>query len=154
MAKDAAAPDEGGVKKKGKGKLVGIVVAVVVVAGIGAKFTLPSGGKAGAAVDPTPTPGQVVDLGTITINLADPTPHYAEVGLALEVSPTASADKLTTQMPLLQDAAVSQLSALTEAQVLAPGGQDAIRAALTTRAQQLFGKAIVDKVLLTELVVQ
>lgn len=154
MAKQTAA-EEGGEKKKGKGKLIGIVAAVAVVAVVGAKFTLLSGGKSTAAPDPVPTIGQVIDLGNVTINLAsDPNPHYANIGLALEVSASANADTLTTEMPLLENAAVEELSGMTEAQMLAPGGQTTIRDELTTAAQKLFGKTIVQAVLLTQLVVQ
>jgi flagellar basal body-associated protein FliL len=153
-----AATEEGGEQKgeqKGKGKMIGIIAAVAVVAVIGAKFTVLSGGKSKVTPDPVPTLGQVIDLGNVTINLAsDPSPHYAEVGLALEVSLKANADTLTADMPLLENAAVEQLSGMTETQVLAPGGQTLIRSELTTAAQAIFGKTIVQQVLLTELVVQ
>ena len=54
MAKETAVAQEGEVKKKGKGKLIGIVLAVVL-AGVGAKFTvLSAGGKAAMAADSWP----------------------------------------------------------------------------------------------------
>ena len=54
MAKDIAAAQEGEVKKKGKGKLVAIVAAAMLVGGVGAKFTVLSGGKPGQPSRPLP----------------------------------------------------------------------------------------------------
>jgi flagellar basal body-associated protein FliL len=155
MAKDRAAAQEGDVKKKGKGKII-IILVVVLVAGIGAKFTVLSGGKAGKATpapDPTPTPGVVIDLGTMTINLADPG-RYALVGLAVELGKTGTAEKFTPEMPLLKDATVRKLGGWTAAKLLTAAGQEDVRTQLTAQAQLLFGKDSVDKVLLTELIVQ
>ncbi|HEY4937760.1 MAG TPA: flagellar basal body-associated FliL family protein [Actinomycetota bacterium] len=156
MAKDKAAAQEGDVKKKGKGKIV-IILVVVLVAGIGAKFTVLSGGKASGkatpAPAPTPTPGVVIDLGTMTINLADPG-RYALVGLAVELGPTGTAEKFTPEMPLLKDATVRKLAGWTAAKLLTAAGQEDVRTQLTDQAQLLFGKDSVVKVLLTELIVQ
>jgi flagellar basal body-associated protein FliL len=158
MAKDKAAAQEGDgteVKKKGKGKII-IILAVVLVAGVGAKFTVLSGGKAGKASpapSPTPTPGVVIDLGTMTINLADPG-RYALVGLAVELGPTGTAEKYTPEMPLLKDATVRKLGGWTAARLLSATGQEDVRTQLTDQAQLLFGKDSIAKVLLTELIVQ
>jgi flagellar basal body-associated protein FliL len=155
MAKDKAAAQEGDVEKKGKGKIV-IILVVVLVAGIGAKFTVLSGGKSGKATPtptPTPTPGIVIDLGTMTINLADPG-RYALVGLAVELGKTGTAEKFTPEMPLLKDATVRKLAGWTAAKLLSTTGQEDVRTQLTDQAQQLFGKDSVVKVLLTELIVQ
>jgi len=159
MAKDKAAAQEGDgteVKKKGKGKII-IILVVVLVAGIGAKFTVLSGGKASGkatpAPDPTPTPGVVIDLGTMTINLADPG-RYALVGLAVELGKTAKADTITAQMPLLKDASVRKLSGMSATTLLSQAGQDQVRAELTDQAQQIFGKDKIVRVLLTEVLVQ
>ena len=156
MSKDKAAAQEGDgteVKKKGKGKII-IILAVVLVAGVGAKFTVLSGGKSGkAAPAPSPTPGVVIDLGTMTINLADPG-RYALVGLAVELGPTGTAEKYTPQMPLLKDATVRKLAGWTAAKLLSTTGQEDVRTQLTDQAQLLFGKDSIAKVLLTELIVQ
>ena len=155
MAKEIAA-QEGEVQKKGKGKLIGIVLAVVLVAGVAAKFTVLSGGKAGKATAtpaPAPTPGPVIDLGDLTINLAEPS-RYALVGLAVELGKTAKADTITAQMPLLKDASVRKLSGMSATTLLSQAGQDQVRAELTDQAQQIFGKDKIVRVLLTEVVVQ
>jgi flagellar basal body-associated protein FliL len=159
MTKDNASAQEGEVKKKGKGKLIGIILAALLVAGVGAKFTVLSGGKAGKAgtatpaPTPTPTPGDVIDLGNLTINLADPS-RYALVGLAVELGKTAKPEKVTTELPLLKDASVRKLNGLTAAKLLSQTGQDEVRAQLTAEAQQIFGKDVIVRVLLTELIVQ
>ena len=149
MAKEA----EGG-KKKGKSKLI-VIIAVVAVAGVGAKFFLLSGGKARAATPPPPPqPGEVIDVGDMTINLADPAPHYAAVGLAVELTATGKAEEVTKRMPVLKDAALRKLSAFTAAALLAPGGQDQVRSELTAQAQEIFGKDAIMHVLLTQVLVQ
>ncbi|HKN49164.1 MAG TPA: flagellar basal body-associated FliL family protein [Actinomycetota bacterium] len=158
MAMDIAAAQEGATKKKGKGKLVAIVVVAMLIGGVGAKFTvLSSGGKAGKpklTPSPTPTPpGQVIDLGDLTINLAEPS-RYALVGLAVELGKTADPAAITTQMPLLKDAGVRRLSGIPAATLMSLAGQDQVRAELTDQAQQIFGKEKIVRVLLTEVLVQ
>ena len=158
MAKETAVAQEGEVKKKGKGKLIGIVLAVVL-AGVGAKFTVLSGGKGGKggkatpAASPAPTPGPVIDLGDLTINLAEQS-RYALVGLAVELGKTADPATITSQMPLLKDAGVRKLNGMPAATLLSAAGQDQVRAELTDQAQQIFGKDAIVRVLLTEVVVQ
>ena len=158
MAK-AAAAQEGEVKKSGKGKLIGIVLAAMLVGGVGAKFTVLSGGKASksgkatATPSPAPTPGPVIDLGDLTINLAEPS-RYALVGLAVELGKTAKPETITAQMPLLKDASVRKLSGISAAALLSLAGQDQVRAELTDQAQQIFGKDAIVRVLLTEVLVQ
>lgn len=160
MSKDKDAGEEageagGGTAKGGRKKLI-MIVGVLLVVGIGAKFTVLSGSKAkGATPVASPSPGPVIDLGNMTLNLADtPGPHYAMVGLAVELSPKAAADKITAQVPLLKDAALRTLSGLTMATLLSPTGQDGVRSTLTDQAQGIFGKDNITKVLLTEVVVQ
>ena len=156
MAMDIAAAQEGEAKKKGKGKLVAIVVAAMLVGGVGAKFTVLSSGKPGKpkpTPTPTPSPGQVIDLGDLTINLAEPS-RYALVGLAVELGKTADPATITSQMPLLKDAGVRKLNGMPAATLLSAAGQDQVRAELTDQAQQIFGNDKIVRVLLTEVVVQ
>ncbi len=156
MAMDIAAAQEGAAKKQGKGKLIGIVIAAMLIGGVGAKFTVLSSGKAGTpkpTPTPTPEPGEVIDLGDLTINLAEPS-RYALVGLAVELGKTADPAKITTQMPLLKDAGVRKLNGLSAATLISSAGQDQVRAELTDQAQQIFGKDKIVRVLLTEVVVQ
>ena len=148
MAKEA----EG--KKKGKSKLI-VIIAVVALAGVGAKFFLLGGSKAKAATPPPPPkPGEVIDVGDMTINLADQATRYAAVSLAVELSAAGKAEEVTKRMPVLKDAALKTLSAHTAASLLAPTGQDQVRSELTAQAQEIFGKDTVMRVLLTQLVVQ
>jgi flagellar basal body-associated protein FliL len=156
MAMDVAAAQEGAAKKKGKGKLVAIVIAAMLVGGVAAKFTVLSSGKPGKpkpVPTPIPTPGQVIDLGNLTINLSEPS-RYALVGLAVELGKTADPATITSQMPLLKDAGVRKLNGMPAATLLSQAGQDQVRAELTDQAQQIFGKDKIVRVLLTEVVVQ
>jgi len=156
MAMDVAAAQQGAAKKKGKGKLIVIVAVAMLAGGVGAKFTVLSSGKAGTpkpVPTPTPTPGPVIDLGDLTINLAEPS-RYALVGLAVELGKTADPATITSQMPLLKDAGVRKLNGMPAATLLSQAGQDEVRAELTDQAQQIFGKDKIVRVLLTEVVVQ
>ena len=70
------------------------------------------GGKAKAATPPPPAkPGPVVDVGDMTINLADQSPRYAAVSMSLELTATGSSDEVTKGIPILKDAALKKLSA-------------------------------------------
>jgi flagellar basal body-associated protein FliL len=95
----------------------------------------------------------VIDLGDLTINLAEPS-RYALVGLAVELGKTAKPETITSQMPLLKDAGVRKLNGLSAATLLSAAGQDTVRAELTEQAQLIFGKDAIVRVLLTEVVVQ
>ena len=74
-------------EKKGKGKLVVIVVALLLVAGAGYWFVLkPKGGSKVAK----PDPGVVVKLDSIQVNLAGD--HYLKIGVALQATKKAGAE--------------------------------------------------------------
>ena len=157
MAMDIAAAQEGAAKKKGKGKLIAIVIAAMVVGGVGAKFTVLSGGGKAGTPKPTPTPtptppGAVIDLGDLTINLEKRMVDRS--GAKVELGKTADPATITTQMPLLKDAGVRKLNGLPAATLLSAAGQEQVRTELTDQAQQIFGKDKIVRVLLTEVVVQ
>ena len=105
--------------KGGKKKLVLILMVVLVAAAAGAYFFLFSGtGKAAA-----PTPGAVVTLDPVAVNLAGG--GYLKVGIALQLTATAG-EKVDGAKA--QDIVISTFSLARPADV--NGARDAMKAAL------------------------
>ena len=72
-------------KKGGKGKLVIVVLALLLIGGAGYWFVLKPKGAAGKVAKPDP--GVVVKLDSIQVNLAND--HYLKIGVALQASKKA-----------------------------------------------------------------
>jgi flagellar protein FliL len=118
-AKSESAADEAPAKAGGKKKLVLILMVVLVAAAAGAYFFLFSGtGKAAA-----PTPGAVVALDPVAVNLAGG--GYLKVGVALQL--TADAGEKVDGAKA-QDLVISTFSLAKPADV--NGARDAMKAAL------------------------
>ncbi len=120
--------------KKSKKKLVIILVVVVLLVGFVGKSKF---------LKPHFKPGQAVPLGVIdtldqlTVNLSDG--HMAQATIALQLTTVANTKKITTDIPRFEDAAISVLGAQTYPGLLAPGGRDAVKAAILQRCQQITG---------------
>ncbi len=107
-------------EKKGKTKLLLVVVVLVLaLAGGGGWFVL-KGSSGSAEPAPVPTSGPVVDLESLTLNLADG--RYLKIGLSLEVTEEASAaaGKEGVNGAKARDAAISILGQRTYEQMLSP----------------------------------
>lgn len=106
--------------KRSKKKLV-IIVAVVALGGAG--YTVMSGGKkpakAGATATHTVELGPVINLDSITLNLADG--HYLKVGVALQLSKTAKSGDFSNNDAKTLDATISVFGSRTVPQLSAPG---------------------------------
>lgn len=117
-AAKTAEPDEAAGKGSGKKKLVLIVMVLLVAAAAGAYFFLFSGsGKA------APTPGAVVTLDPVAVNLAGG--GYLKVGIALQLTSTAG-EKVDGAKA--QDLVISTYSLAKPQDV--NGARDAMKAAL------------------------
>lgn len=142
-------------KSKKKSVLIGFVLVAALVGGY---VTVSGGGEADAAqevAEPTaPVEGAVVNLEPITLNLADG--RFLKVGLALQlvegVAAPAPADVPGFAAPALDDS-ISLLGALSYADLVAPGGRDAAKQALTERIAARY-EGDVMAVYFTELVMQ
>jgi flagellar basal body-associated protein FliL len=79
--------EEGGEGKKKKGRKKKILILLVVGVGGYMMFGRSSGALVDAGLDPIPLSeevgGAVVEVGTLTVNLADEAPRYVKVGVAL-----------------------------------------------------------------------
>lgn len=150
VSTDGESPDGKGGKKK---LLAGI--AVVALLGGGYVFTSGGGGaSAEAAEAEAVVAGEVVALAPITLNLADG--RFLKVGLALQlvegVAVPAEAEVAGFAAPAL-DEAISMLGARTYADLVAPGGRDAAKVALSERLAERYEGEVMG-VYFTELVMQ
>ena len=113
-----------------------VVPVVLVLAGAaGWFFFLRPSGSSGP---PKPTPGAVVALDPITINLAGG--HYLKLGLALQ--PTASASEVTGEKAL--DAAIDLYSGMTLDELATKEGRDASKKELVTEVSELYENEVYD----------
>lgn len=144
---------------KGRSKLVPAVVVVLLLAA-GGYFVTSGGGDdaaavAGEAVEaPVPVLGEVVALEPVTLNLADG--RFLKVGLALQlVEGAAAVDAAGVAgfaAPAL-DEAISVLGARSYAELVAPGGRDAVKQALSERVAARYEGDVLG-VYFTEFVMQ
>jgi flagellar FliL protein len=137
------------VAKRG-GKLKLIIAAVVVLALLGGgvyQFVLaPKGAK--AAAPPKPTPGAVVKLDPITLNLAGG--HFLKLGLSLQATADAGEDVPGAKA---LDAAIEQLSGRTVAELASRSGRDKAKASLVQTVSELYEGKVYD-VYFTDFVMQ
>lgn len=152
MGKEAAADG----KKGGKKKLVMVVLPALVVAGLAAKMTVLKG-KADAKEAAKPAhalEGEIVDVGSLTVNLADPDRRYARVGVALVLSATAHTEEVVNRVALLKDAAITKIGAHSSVELRTGEGQELLRRELAEAAKHVWEGGEVLRVALTEILVQ
>jgi flagellar basal body-associated protein FliL len=126
-APEAEQPEEP-IKKKGKKKLI-VVAALIVVVVIGGAygFKTMTKHKAAATTGPTTTVGGPITVeDSLTVNLRDD--HYLEFTAAIQTAPGKSIKVLTTDQPIVLDILNTQAEAMTETQLLAPGGDAKLKA--------------------------
>ena len=133
MAKEEEAKDETEVKGGGKKKLIIIIVPIVLLlAGAGWFFFLKPKDSGVPEPLPHPTPGAVIKLDAITINLAGA--HFLKFGMALQ--PTAEAVELDGSAAL--DLAIAQFSQMTIEELSTAAGRDKAKKALVARVKLTY----------------
>jgi len=131
--------------KGGKKKLLVIVAVVVLALGAGAYFFLFSGsGEAKAA----PTPGAVVALDPVAVNLAGG--GYLKVGIALQLTADAGGTKPDGSKAI--DLVISSFSQAQPADVV--GAREALKAALQKKIIAAYGDDVVMGIYYTDYVTQ
>lgn len=137
-------------------KLIMIAAAVVFV-GVGGfaalRFTAPAA-DATPEVATTPEPGEILEVAEMTTTLAGAQPHLARVTFSVQLNAQAVAAEVEPDLPLLRDAAVTELAESDADELMTPEGVDDLRARLLARAGEIYPDQQVLKVLVTELVVQ
>jgi flagellar FliL protein len=144
---DKAATEAQGKRKGGKLKL--IIAAVLVLALLGGVYKVvlaPKGGK--AAAPPKPTPGAVVKLDPITVNLAGG--HFLKLGLSLQASADAGEDVSGAKA---LDAAIEQFSGRTVSELSTRNGRDKAKAQLVKSVADLYEDKVYD-IYFTDFVMQ
>jgi flagellar protein FliL len=145
MSKDTAG--DAAPKKKSKKKLLIIVAAVVLVlGGAGGYFMLGSSGK--PAAKPKPTPGKVIPLDAITVNLAGG--HYLKIHLALQAT-AAAGEEVDGSQAL--DLTVAQFSNLNMAELASSDGRKKAKEKLLTAVEKAYEAKVMD-IYFTEFVMQ
>lgn len=144
--KDAKGKDgKDGKGKKSKKKKLVILVLVLVLGGVGYKFTL---GKGGPAVEPPPVAGAVVPLEAINLNLAGG--HYLKLGLALQATTTAKEEPDGSQA---LDIAIDLLSNRSLTELASTRARDKYKQELVEKVNEAYEGDVMD-VYFTEFVTQ
>jgi flagellar FliL protein len=143
--KDEKKADSGEEAPKSKKKLmIIIIVAVVVLLGGGyggylAFSPKSSSATAKAAATPSLTPGVVVVLDAITINLADG--HYLKLKMSLQA--TADAGTAVDGSKAL-DLAIAQYSNVPEASLMSNAQREKTKAELLTKVEKAYKNMVMD----------
>lgn len=138
-------------------KKIIILAAVVLFAAAGGFFAmrlLSTPANATPAEDATPVPGEIIEVAQMTTTLPGTPPHLARVSFSLQLSADAAAAEIQPDLPLLKDAAVTELAESNADTLMTTEGVDDLRARLLERANEIYDEDRVLKVLVTELVVQ
>jgi flagellar FliL protein len=144
---DAAKTDTPKTAGGGRKKLIVLVlVAVVALAAVYVLVLKPKSGKPGAA--PKPSPGAVVKLDPITVNLA--AGHFLKLGLSLQASADAG-EEVSGAKAL--DAAISLFTGRTVEELAKRDGREKTKAALVKQVADLYENKIYD-VYFTDFVMQ
>jgi flagellar FliL protein len=143
MAKDDKKANSGEEAPKSKKKLmIIIIVAVVVLAGGGYGGYLafaPKKSSATATATPSLTPGVVVVLDAITINLADG--HYLKLKMSLQATADAGTELDGSQA---LDLAISQYSNVSEATLMSNAQREKTKAELLKKVEKAYKDKVMD----------
>jgi flagellar protein FliL len=136
--------------KKSKKKLIIIVLAAVLVIGGGAgAFLMLGSGKGSASTSkPKPTPGAVIPLDAITVNLSGG--HYLKIHLALQAT-AAGGTEIDGSHAL--DLTVAQFSNMNMADLASTEGRNKAKARLLDAVEKAYEDKIMD-IYFTEFVMQ
>lgn len=141
-------------RRRSRLRLVIVAIVVLVGAGVGGYLFLTGGEAASAEVEAPPAEGAVVEVGTLTTNLAGSPGRYARVGLALVLAEGTDPATVEERFALVKDAAISELGQHDAATLQGPEGSQELRDGLARRLGQVYPDGEVLRVVLTELLVQ
>ncbi|MDP2690303.1 MAG: flagellar basal body-associated FliL family protein [Deltaproteobacteria bacterium] len=161
-------------KKKGKGMLIGIIVAVVLVLGGGGFFFMK--GKSGGGSDEARATvasshgetkggghgggeekgnGSLVSLEPFIVNLQDNSgTRYLKLNINLELSSDSSGGELTALAAQIRDSLIILLSSKSYSDIGTVEGKYQLRDEIVARVNQFLGKSKVKTAYFTEFVIQ
>lgn len=139
-----------------------VLLLVAALLGGAAAWMLTSEGAGAEGEDPKQAAGEpaeveegeILDVGTLTTNLAGANPRYARVGVALVLSAGTPSSAVQPDLPLVKDALITEISSHSAGDVQGREGVEALRKTLTRAVTGLFDDQQVVRVVLTELLVQ
>jgi flagellar FliL protein len=152
---DKKADGDAGEEKKGKSKLLLIIIGVVVLLGVGGGVffmsTRASASTAAGAATTTveETPGKVISMSAITINLTDG--HYLKLGLAIQATTNAT-EKPDGSKAL--DLAVNEFSNKTVAELSNDEARNKLKDDLKEKVVKGYEEGYIMDVYFTEFVMQ
>lgn len=142
-------------------KAIVVGLAALVVAGglAGVYFLVLDGGgdperDAEPTVDASPSEGPIVEVGTLTTNLAGAAGRYARVGIALVLRADADAAVVEQRLALVKDAAIGEIGRHDVATLSGGDGPELLRKGLSDTIRELYPEGEVVRVVLTELLIQ
>ena len=143
--------------KKGKGKLYGIIGAVVVL-GLGGYMFLGGGGAEedpeAATTTTVAVEGAVIEADEMTVNLADSETRYARIRFGVVLPLDGDSTTVGERFPIMKDAVLTVVSQFTAGDLLGTGGIDSLRSQLTDKAFEVWPDGEVLRVVITEVLVQ
>jgi flagellar FliL protein len=144
-------------KKKGKGKLIGIIGGVLVLLGAVYFLFLGGGGgedEAGVTTTTVPVEGPVIEVDQMTVTLADIPVRYARLKFAVVLPEGGDTSVVGDRVPVLKDAVLDVVSGYTASELMGPDALSTLRERLTASALSVFTEGEVLRVVLTEVLVQ
>src|SRR5690606_20916234 len=129
-------------KGRGKGILIGAMVALLVVGGVGAGwyYTRPAAAGQAATVAPKPVETVFVTLDPFTVNLADEGgERLAQVGIVLELAGKELHPVLTRNLPIVRNNTLLLLSTQHATTLLSLEGKLALAAQIGARTSAALG---------------
>lgn len=128
-------------------------VGVLIVGSVAYWLLLgPSDGE--EAADEPPEEGPVVEIAELTANLAGEDLRYVRVSMAVVLQEGVEVPVVERRFPILKDAALGELTAMSADDLRSSGGLDDFRTRMTEHAQDAYPDGEVLRVLITEMVVQ
>jgi flagellar FliL protein len=145
-------------KKKGKGKLIGIIGGIVVLLGAVYFLFLGGGGgseaEAGVTTTTVVADGPVIEVDEMTVTLAGDPIRYARVKFAVVLPEGGDTTVVGDRVPVLKDAMLDVLSTYTADELIGPDALTTLRERLTEAAHVVYDQGEVLRVLVTEVLVQ
>ena len=162
MAEQVAVADavtETPAPRRGRKKLLIVVLLLLVVAVAAGALTgmLPGfggGGQDATATPAAPVEGAVVDVADMTASVGGDQPGYVRFGFAAVLAEGADQTAVAARFALLKDAALTEISRTSLPALRTPDGIEALRAALTARAHEIYPDGEVIRIVLTDLLIQ
>jgi len=153
-------------KEKSGGKFNPKMIAIVVVVLGGAGYYFMGGGgtePVDASVTTTTIPldeeadGPILSAGTLTVNLAGEGTRFGRVSFSLVLVEGVDPLTIEPKLPLVLDAALTELAAFSASDLLGASGQEQLRTVLSDRAREILNdedERVVKRIVLTDLLVQ